>query len=481
VEFVKPRGGRVSAAGFAGLALASTLWQACGELRAAPPAPRGPGLSRAAHADLGMPVTTLAGAGVVRHTFEAPRAGEAVLTLQARVPGGSWGTKGREAFTARLSIDGAYHQDVVLYAGARSHAYAVSLGRLEAGPHTLTLQRLASHSAPALTEAMVEGLALAVVTPGQPEFERLARSPILVSRPASHLTDTPLLMMVEDREAPDARRLRYTVVFSNEDGGTETHALLARWGRTADIDWAYDVELGPGGVIRKDTYQGAWHLTRDFDGAREGTHPVLRVATDNNCYADGGTGPLRFRPAPSFVLDAGRTAREEILDQNPWAYAIAAEELFREGKAAPDAAQQLPAVGTAGRPVGDPRRLLVAEFHQQHDGRGVGLRVVLKGSPAAYLSSRGDDGLQAARSGWCRVAVELPRRVQLGDIDQLELVGKGRGATRISAVRRVLTFDEGFAPQVLPVRWEGDQWLRSDQDRVKVWASSAQTFSPATP
>jgi hypothetical protein len=428
-----------------------------------------------------MPVSTMAGTGVVRHAFEAPRAGEAVLTLHARVPGGSWGSRGREALTARLSVDGAYHQDVVLYAGARSHAYAVSLGHLGAGPHTLTLQRLASHSAPALTEAIVEGLSLAVVAPGEAEFERLARSPILLSRPASHLTDTPLLMMVEDREAPDARRLRYTVVFSNEDGGTETHALLARWGRTVDIDWAYDVELGPGGVIRKDTYQGAWHLTRDFDGAREGTHPVLRVATDNNCYADGGTGPLRFRPVPSYLLDAGRTAREEILDRNPWAYGIAAEELFREGKAAQDAAERMPAVGPAGVTVGDPRRLLVAEFLQQHDGRGVGLRVVLRGSPTVHLSSRGDDGLQAARSGWCRVAVELPRRVQLGDIEQLELVGKGRGATRITGVRRVLTFDEGYAPVVLPMRWEGDQWLRSDQDRVKIWASGSPPVSPATP
>ena len=33
--------------------------------------------------------------------------------------------------------------------------------------------------------------------------------------------------------------LQYTAIFSNEDGGTSTRALMARWGRTTDIEYIY--------------------------------------------------------------------------------------------------------------------------------------------------------------------------------------------------------------------------------------------------
>ena len=38
-------------------------------------------------------------------------------------------------------------------------------------------------------------------------------------------------------------RLRYSVVFSNEDGGTPADRLLATWGRLTDIEYVYGVEL----------------------------------------------------------------------------------------------------------------------------------------------------------------------------------------------------------------------------------------------
>ena len=45
-------------------------------------------------------------------------------------------------------------------------------------------------------------------------------------------TDLPLAMYAEDMRVDGTGVLRYTIIFSNEDGGTATPALLARWGRT---------------------------------------------------------------------------------------------------------------------------------------------------------------------------------------------------------------------------------------------------------
>ena len=53
-------------------------------------------------------------------------------------------------------------------------------------------------------------------------------------------TDVPLLTYHEQRaDAAGNTVLEYTVIWSNEDGGTNTPALMARWGRTTDIEWVY--------------------------------------------------------------------------------------------------------------------------------------------------------------------------------------------------------------------------------------------------
>lgn len=47
--------------------------------------------------------------------------------------------------------------------------------------------------------------------------------------------------------APGHRVLEYSLVWSNEDGGTDTPALMARWGRSTDIEWIYRVEVDQAG------------------------------------------------------------------------------------------------------------------------------------------------------------------------------------------------------------------------------------------
>ena len=93
----------------------------------------------------------------------------------------------------------------------------------------------------------------------------------------------------------------------------------------------------------------------------------------------------------------------------------------------------------------------------------------LKGMPEVFYSNRGDEGLQAERNGWCRVAVELPRPVTMADIERVDFAGLGRGSAHVSAVRKVVALDAEFQPQVLPLTWEGEGVLRHDQDRVTVY------------
>ena len=91
---------------------------------------------------------------------------------------------------------------------------------------------------------------------GTPEYAAVANVPVLYGRniagPAGEsgpyqnaVTDSPLVAWHEDTPAttPGHRHLRYSIVWSNEDGGTSTPALMARWGRTTDIEWVYAVDV----------------------------------------------------------------------------------------------------------------------------------------------------------------------------------------------------------------------------------------------
>jgi hypothetical protein len=399
--------------------------------------------------------------------FNLDAEGEGVLDLTAHVPGADWELVGREAATVRLSVDGVYNQDVVLNLGEQTHTYRLALGAVKPGIHTLRIERLKDFSAPGLTEIDVEGGQVSVVTPDAPNYDAYAFAPILMSRPTPHLTDTPLLMYYERHAMPDGRNwLRYTPMWSNEDGGTATRALMARWGRTVDIDWAYNVYRNAQNQPEQETYQAWLHFTRKFKGKHEGHHPFMQVASKNNIYSDELEGPLRFRPAPYEELDPTKTAREEMLDRNPWAYTLMVKELFRERKSARDFFNPPQLEDGA---IGDPRRFLFVEFKQDSDGRGVAAAVKLKSMPDVFCSNRGDKGLQAERNGWCRVAIELPRRVTMDDIERIDLVGLGHGNAVVREVRKVMVLDDRFQPVFFPITWEGEGALRRDEDRVTVY------------
>ena len=79
--------------------------------------------------------------------------------------------------------------------------------------------------------------------------EAILRAPIIHLRKDTigRFSDVPLLMYWEAEQRPQGRQVTYTVILSNEDGGTYTERLMARWGRTADIEWCYAASPSPKG------------------------------------------------------------------------------------------------------------------------------------------------------------------------------------------------------------------------------------------
>ena len=108
------------------------------------------------------------------------------------------------------------------------------------------------------------------------------------------------------RRRPGHRLLKYSIVWSNEDGGTSTPALMARWGRTTDIEWIYQVEVDALGHTVPGTavFQSAGHGTAAFNGVYEGDRPLLQTCTLNNNVCDRVDDPMRFSLSTEATLDA---------------------------------------------------------------------------------------------------------------------------------------------------------------------------------
>src|SRR4029079_16062486 len=83
---------------------------------------------------------------------------------------------------------------------------------------------------------------------------------------------------------------QYTMIWSNEDGGTGQFPdlLIARYGRTTDIEGIAEVDVDNGGNLmavrfRPDESGTLQNFAGTFHG---GTHPVLRTSTANGLIQD---------------------------------------------------------------------------------------------------------------------------------------------------------------------------------------------------
>jgi len=276
---------------------------------------------------------------------QADTPAEFTLTLKASVAGASWQIKGAEAAILTVFVDGKYNQDSILFAGAKIFEYRMPLGKLNAGEHIISLVLNEARSAPNARRVKIgsafiaafEDLSADSKTTDRSIFDYIARinAPVIYLRPDTidKFSDIPLLTFYEIFDEPEnVKRIRYTTIFTNEDGGTQSAALMARWGRMTDIEWVYEMRVNEKGGILSEIYQGANHETKNFNGRRVfGNHPLLFDATVNNNFTDTGCSPLRVSPllAQANLADG---SRETVMDAFPWTYQIMAREAMREGR-----------------------------------------------------------------------------------------------------------------------------------------------------
>ncbi|MFN0105841.1 MAG: response regulator [Bryobacteraceae bacterium] len=308
---------------------------------------------------------------------------ETIAHLELSAPGTDWEMKGREAVLADIEVDGKVQQQLMLYAGARRHKYSVFLGELNDGPHKVTVKG----------EGIVEhGITTEKAEPWA------AYAPVLFERrnAIGKFTDIPLLTYVERLEA---NVLQYTVVFSNEDGGTSTRSLMARWGRTTDIEYVYRAYLRPDKTLEKAVIQSRGHQDIEFTGPFFGTHPMLMPVTDNNMVAGEGPSAVRYQPAP-FLADLTQASREAVMDANPVTWLVMTSELVRENKLRPYGEER-------GETISDPRNYLYIEA-KVRPGKAAVAFVVLHANGKYFYSHKGRAKDAIERSGWVRSTIELP-------------------------------------------------------------------------
>lgn len=314
--------------------------------------------------DLGLPSTTqkLNSRTVIIKDgwscdFALKRPGQAIASLQI-YSATNWEDSTVPGLVLGVAVDGKLRSHVVTFRGGEFHHYEVHLGFIDAGEHTLELLRADSSALERQRDLKLVNLRLEIYHADHPQYPILAHAPLLFGRRDGRASDIPLLLAYQTKEDPSRglQEITYTVIYSNEDGGTPALGLLHRWGRYTDIEWTYRVELEPNGERRRAFYQGREHKTVEFRGGLENNQPALQVATQNNMLSDTLASRLRFALAPRRELPVGE-ARERLMLAEPWIWQVSAAEARRE--------QRLATFAQHDPPINDLQRYLFVEFTAQ--------------------------------------------------------------------------------------------------------------------
>jgi hypothetical protein len=404
----------------------------------------------------------------------------------------SWQWVGAESAVVSLHVDGRYESDLVIMSH-QPQERSVALGHVGPGHHTLTIRFAGNRSPAGATSASLASIAFRKVAPGDANYVALSHAPILYGRSLSNEggpfqnahTDTPLVGWHEFASASTSgdRILQYSVVWSNEDGGTSPPALMARWGRTTDIEWIYQVEVDAAGHIVPGTaiYQGKNHATKPFAGRYENGHPVLQTCTSNNNVCDQvKKGLMRFFLNYSDTRPADR-AREVVMDNNPWTYWVMAQEMIREGDVESPSDPLTP-------DLGNQRTYLYLEVKKDtvgasNDGAnwvGLAIGVVLKGDATIYRSDHSDPFWSIQRDLPAATTVELPAGTSVSDI--AKLVGirvstakkpkKDTGASvHVTAINRAFFLGADYLPNPSFISWTGSVTLTRQDPQQTLWTA----------
>jgi hypothetical protein len=392
---------------------------------------------------------------LAEETISIDKPAELTAVVAARCFECAWDIPGREAITLRVSLDDKYSQHLPLVRTGGAE-YAIALGHVDAGRHVV---RLDVDPATTATQLRDDGIATVRVTlKSNPPAPALAYAPILYARPntVGKFTDPPVFMWYETERGPRSTWYRYSVIFTNEDGGTQTDRLMATWGRTTDIEYVYGVEIDRAGAVLTEEFQGPEHKMTAFKGRRDARHPLLWVSTDNNMVSDQGETTIRYAPL-AVPFNLADKSREEVMDRNPWLYAVAAKEMVREGK-----------IVKAARPgtntISDPRRFVYLEACAEVGSAAVSLGVRVGES---WLSS--DLGLathRIVRDGCFRGAVPLPEGVDGREISAVRVSAFERPprngqpsppatAVRLTRINTTFVLNAQYVPTPLLAPWRG--------------------------
>jgi hypothetical protein len=380
--------------------------------------------------------------------FAVRQGAEVIADLELSSPGSDWSKPGREAALASLTLDSKAPQHVMVFAGETAFTYAAFLGRLPRGPHRLRVERNDTHSAPG-AGLRIHSVKFREIPDKDPYSTALAHAPVLYARANTigRFTDIPLLAYCERITEGGRPVLQYTTIFSNEDGGTSTRALMARWGRTTDIEYTYRywLDTGEGSMQARD------HREAPFRGSfADGRHPLLIPSTQNNMVSDEGTSSIRYQLAPRLA-DLSNRSREFIMDEQPVAYRVMAQEIEREGKIRPFGVVD-------GEKISDPRNYLYIEAQAMSRDAALSIRIRRTGEDVWRSSHLGRADFAISRDGWFRTTVELPPGTtpdRIGAIGiECQYLRDNRpsrsdpasGSCRVEAVTHSFFLDRGYKP-----------------------------------
>ena len=407
--------------------------------------------------------------------FATSVAGEGVATITAACERCDWGVEGREAATVRITVDGRYSQHLILARGDTESKYRVTLGRIAAGTHRIEVANDAALSAKGIGAVKVSSISVSVAPVGDDDSVALSMAPFIYARPNTigKFTDVPVFMWYEVLLVPQGRQFRYSVIFTNEDGGTKTDRLMATWGRTTDIEFIYGATLDHQGKVIAEEFQGPGHEVPPFRGRHEGAHPLQWVSTDNNMVSEEGPTSIRFAPAPER-FELANASREVVMDAHPWTHELASKEMVREKKLREDAA-----AGSGAIP--DPRRFVFVEACTDLQNAAVAFAVrarAASGQVTWFESDRGLPQFRIVRSGCFRGAVPLPVGAAAPDAVRFKAFTlpprteapppSGPVAVTLTRVNRVFMLDQSYLPMTSLFSWSGRTTLAVDRDWVEL-------------
>jgi hypothetical protein len=421
------------------------------------------------------------------------RRGEVELDVTALAPGVDWSSPKATSAVVSIYVDKTYATDLVIPFSTPITRHLV-LGSLPAGHHRLRLHFASDRSAVDANTAVLYGFHFATYRPGDAGYLTARYTPVLYGRnlpdyggPLDNAySDTPLVAWHEATPAatPGHTNLQFSIIWSNEDGGTNTPQLMSRWGRSTDIEWIYRVEIDEHGnrVVGSDTYQAANHETTFFHGTYEHDHAVLDTCTNNNNICDTVNDPMRFFLSAQESLPAGQP-REHIMDTNPWTYQVMAAEMKREGKIEAPSDPATPQVS-------DQRNYLylvvkkdtVPPGNSVPNWVGLAVGVKLKDGTTIYRSDHAGTGgtpdWSIQRDDPAATTVELPAGTTSADIAQILVYRVVNGApdpgysVHVTGVTRAFFLGSDYLPQQSFLTWQGGITLTAAAPSAVLWPSA---------